>query len=574
LAATVMGIRGPRLGRGPARTRHANGQTPVEAPTAEGPRLHQAILHVFCPKMSPSMIFRAPEEPIAIPEVPLTPFLLERAASRADKPAFIDGPSGRTLTYRSWAEAVRSTSNGLARRGFRKGDVFAIYSPNLPEYAVAFHAVSLAGGIVTTINPLYTPAELSQQLKDAGARYLVTVPSCVAKVEQAARDCALREVFVFGEAEGTTPFAALASAGDPPVVAIDPREDLVVLPYSSGTTGLPKGVMLTHYNLVANVLQAGWGLGLNESDTMLGVLPFFHIYGLLVIMNLALHAGATVVTMPRFDLEQCLALVQMYRITFAPVVPPIVLALAKHPLVEQYDLTSLRIIFSGAAPLGANIAQAAATRLGCHVVQGYGLTETSPVTHSTRVRPGANLAGIGPPLVNTEAKIADVATGAELGPHQEGEICIRGPQVMKGYLNHPEATAAMIDADGWLHTGDVGYADEDSCFFVVDRVKELIKYKGLQIAPAELEAVLLSHPSVADTAVIPIRHAEAGEVPKAFVVLKSPAAADDLMAYVAERVAPYKKVRCVEFIEQIPKSASGKILRRVLVERERAARGD
>jgi acyl-CoA synthetase (AMP-forming)/AMP-acid ligase II len=443
--------------------------------------------------------------------------------------------------------------------------VFAIYSPNLPEYAIVFHAVSLLGGIITTVNPMYTVEELTAQLKDAGARYLVTTPAFVEKAEKAARDAGVREVFVFGESFSSL----LDSPPDPPRVEIDPRHDVVVLPYSSGTTGLPKGVMLTHYNLVANILQTEVVLGLTENDTVLGVLPFFHIYGMVVIMNMNLHVGATVVTMPRFDLEQCLELMQKYRVTFANVVPPIVLALAKSPVVDKYDLSRLRTIFSGAAPLGATLAQAAASRLRCKVPQGYGLTETSPVTHATRPGDaGLKPAGIGPPAPNTEVKIVDVATRAELGPNQEGEICIRGPQVMKGYLNRPDATAAMIDSDGWLHTGDVGFADSDGCFFIVDRVKELIKYKGLQIAPAELEAVLLGHPSIADAAVVPLADEEAGQVPKAFVVLKSHATADEIMGYVAERVAPYKKLRHVVITDQIPKSPSGKILRRILVARE------
>jgi acyl-CoA synthetase (AMP-forming)/AMP-acid ligase II len=521
------------------------------------------------------MIFRAPEPPLTIPEVPLTPFLLERAAARGDKPAFIEGPSGRRLTYREWAQAVRDTAVGLARRRFGKGDVFAIYSHNLPEYAVAFHAVSLLGGVVTTINPTYTVGELAQQLKDASACYLVTASLFLDKALQAARESGVREVFVFdpqGTIEGASPFASLlAEGGEPPAVAIDPRRDLIVLPYSSGTTGLPKGVMLTHYNLVANLLQIDAGVGVVEADTLLGVLPFFHIYGMVVIMNLSLYLGATVVTMPRFDLEQFLETLQKYRVTYANLVPPIVLALAKSPLVEKYDLSRLRLVFSGAAPLSENVARAAGDRIGCTVVQGYGLTETSPVTHVTRPEGSdLKLGGIGPPLPNTESQIVDLVTRAPLGPNQEGEICIRGPQVMMGYLNRPDATAAMIDEDGWLHTGDVGYADEDGCFYVVDRVKELIKYKGLQIAPAELEAVLLSHSAVADAAVVPLADEEAGEVPRAFVVLKGAAAnvtPEEIMGYVAQRVAPYKKLRRLEVIEQIPKSPSGKILRRLLVQR-------
>ena len=514
------------------------------------------------------MIFRAPESPLTIPEVALTPFLLQRAADRGDKPAFIDGPTGRTLTYRGWADAVRRVAAGLHQRGFRKGHVFAIYSSNLPEYAVIFHAVSLLGGVNTTINPVYTADELTRQLKDAGARYLVTAPPFVEKAEQAARHAGIREVFVFGEQSFKS---LLDSTGEPPSVSVDPRHDLVVMPYSSGTTGLPKGVMLTHYNLVANLLQSARVVGLTERDTVIGVLPFFHIYGMVVIMNLSLHVGATVVTMPRFDLQQFLQTLEKYRVTYAYVVPPIVLALAKNPLVDDFDLSRLRIVFSGAAPLGANVATAVSTRLSCDVNQGYGMTETSPVTHVARAGTASlKAASIGPPVPNTEAKIVEVVTGAELGVNQQGEICVRGPQVMKGYLNRPDATAAMIDIDGWLHTGDVGYADADGCFFVVDRVKELIKYKGLQIAPAELEAVLLAHPSVADAAVVPLADDEAGQVPKAFVVLKSQVTADQLMGFVAERVAPYKKLRSVEFTDQIPRSPSGKILRRVLVERDQA----
>ena len=517
------------------------------------------------------MIFRAPEQPLVIPEVPLTPFLLARAEERGGEAAFIDGPSGRQLTCGDWAVAVRQAAAALARRGLRKGDVLAIYSHNLPEYAIAFHAVALIGGVITTINPLYTEGELALQLRDCGARWLLTAPPFMERAQPVARELALAELFVFGAAPGATPFdELLRGSGDPPAVAIDPRRDLVALPYSSGTTGLPKGVMLTHYNLVANVLQAEAALSVREGDVVLGVLPFFHIYGMVVIMNLALRVGATVVTMPRFELQPCLQALQRYRVTYANVVPPIVLALAKHPLVDSYDLSRLRTLFSGAAPLGDELTAAATRRLGCEVIQGYGLTETSPITHAARTGNGTKAGSIGPPVPNTEVKVVDVETGAALGPGEDGEICVRGPQVMKGYLNRPEATAAMIDADGWLHTGDIGHADPDGCFFIVDRVKELIKYKGMQVAPAELEAVLLAHPAVADAAVVGLPDAEAGEIPKAFVVLAAAASAEEIQAFVAERVAPHKKVRSLELVDQIPRSPSGKILRRLLKERERS----
>jgi acyl-CoA synthetase (AMP-forming)/AMP-acid ligase II len=514
------------------------------------------------------MIVRGPYPEIAIPEVPLTPFVLEHAERRGEKPALIDGPTGRAVSYRDVAESARRVAAGLWARGFRPGDVFAIYSPNLPEYAIAFHAVALIGGIVTTVNPLYTSTELETQLRDAEAKYLLTVPPLVEKAREAARRTSLREVFVIGDSSWT---ALFGDADRVPDVSISPREDVVALPYSSGTTGLPKGVMLTHGNLVANICQVDAATEhVSEQDVVIGVLPFFHSYGLLVVMSVMLYKGATVVTMPRFELEAFLRYLQDYGVTRAYVVPPIILALAKHPLVDRYDLSRLRVIMSGAAPLSEAVARACAERVGCLVLQGYGLTETSPVTHANPEDPARiKLASVGPPLPNTECQIVDPETGTPRGANELGELWIRGPQVMKGYWKRPAETARAITPDGWLRTGDIARVDEDGYFYIVDRIKELIKYKGLQIAPAELEAVLLSHPAVADAAVIPSPDEEAGEVPKAFVVLKADASAEELMAYVAERVAPYKKIRRLEFVEQIPRSASGKILRRVLIERER-----
>jgi acyl-CoA synthetase (AMP-forming)/AMP-acid ligase II len=518
------------------------------------------------------MIFRGPYPDVAIPEVSLTDFILQTTGQFTDKAALIDGLSGRTLTYSQFEDRVRRTAASLARKGFRKGEVFGIFSTNCPEYAVAFHAVAMLGGINTPVNPLYTAEEAAFQLKNSGARFLVTSPQFVEKAQEAAGLSKIEELFVFGESEDATPFdSLLASDGDVPRVEINPREDLVALPYSSGTTGLPKGVMLTHYNLVANMRQMDGLEYFHAKDILLCVLPLFHIYGLVVVLNMGLHQGATVITMSRFDLEQFLSLIQEYRVTLSHIVPPIVLQLAKNPIVDDYDLSSLKMIFSGAAPLGVELTTECMQRVGCSIRQGYGMTETSPVTHSSPPKPeDMKLGAVGTAAPNTECKLVDFASGAEMGPNQEGELWVRGPQVMKGYLNNPEATARTIDSDGWLHTGDIGYADEDGHFFIVDRVKELIKYKGFQVAPAELEALLLSHPAIADAAVIPCADEEAGEVPKAFVVLKGEATAQEIMDFVAERLAPHKKIRFVEFISQIPKSASGKILRRVLVEKERA----
>lgn len=521
------------------------------------------------------MIFHSPFPDVTIPDVPFASYVLRHAEHLAQKPALIDGATGHTYTYGQIAHAVRQVANSLAGRGFGKGDVLALYSPNLPEYPIPFLAAALLGGTTTTINPLYTVDELTFQLNDAHAKFLFTVPAFVEKALAGQQHSNVQEVFSFGEAPGTTPFAALLeNEGDVSPAEINMREDVVALPYSSGTTGLAKGVMLTHHNLVTNLCQ--WEpIGMvTEQDIAIGVLPFYHIYGLMVILSLGLASGATIVSLPRFDLAQFLQTIQNYRVSIGYVAPPVLLALAKQPVVDEYDLSSLRVILSGAAPLGKDVQEVAAARLRCPVIQGWGMTETSPLVTGSPLESSRQKAGaVGVCVSNTECKIIDITTGAERGPDQEGEVCVRGPQVMKGYLNNPAATAGMLEADGWLHTGDIGYFDADGYLYIVDRLKELIKYKGMQVAPAELEAILLTHPAVADVAVIPRPDEEAGEIPKACIVLKPEiqASTDELMAYVAGRVAPHKKIRRIEFIEQVPKSATGKILRRVLIERERAS---
>jgi acyl-CoA synthetase (AMP-forming)/AMP-acid ligase II len=507
------------------------------------------------------------------PHQDVSSFVLERAHELDGKPALIDGPTGRTITYAELDRATRALAAGLAARGFSRGDALAIHMPNVPEYAVAFHGVARAGGRATTVNPLYTPRELEHQLRDSGAGILITVPPFLDVAREAAAAAGVDDVFVVGEAEGAAPLADLL--GDPaeaPEVPIDPANDLAVLPYSSGTTGLPKGVMLTHANLVANIVQIQDGFPISEDDVLIGCLPFFHIYGQTVIMNQGLRNGATIVTMPRFELEQFLELIERHSVSRVYVVPPIALALAKHPAVADRDLSSVDVIMSGAAPLGAELTEQVAGRVGCTVIQGYGLTETSPVTHVIRPH-GKNRAGtIGPPLIGTECRLVDPETGDEVAQGERGELWIRGPQVMAGYLNNPGATAATVDGEGWLHTGDIAVRDADGFYTIVDRLKELIKYKGFQVPPAELEAVLIGHPDVADAAVIGVPDDEAGELPKAFVVPASDSVdAEGLMEFVAGQVAPQKRIRLVEQVEEIPKSPSGKILRRVLKERETAS---
>jgi acyl-CoA synthetase (AMP-forming)/AMP-acid ligase II len=514
-------------------------------------------------------IYRSPHPALDIPSTPLTDFVLARAHERGDRAALVDSTTGRTISYAKLPGMVDCVAASLARLGLKQRDVCAIFSPNTPEYAVAVLAIARLGATVTTASPMNTRDDLVKQLRDSRARFLFTSPAVGDTALDAAATAKPEQIFSFGTMAGAMPFDELvAQPGTPPAVSIDPN-DVVALPYSSGTTGLPKGVMLSHRNLVANILQVDSTGHLHDGeDTLLCFLPFFHIYGLVVIMLLGLRSGATLVVIPRFDLEQYLDLVERYRATMLHVVPPIVLALAKSPCVSGRDFSSIRKLFSGAAPLGADVIRQCTARVGCFVQQGYGMTEASPATHTTSEDAATAKAGsIGVLVANTECRVVDPMTGNDVAAGQDGELWIRGPQIMLGYLNRPDETRAMLDADGWLHTGDIGHADDDGHFFIVDRLKELIKYKGMQIAPAELESVLLSHPAVADAAVVPQKDEDAGEIPHAFVVLKAPVTADELMTFVAARVAPYKKIRRLDFIDAIPKSPSGKILRRVLRDR-------
>ncbi len=513
--------------------------------------------------MMSSPAFSSPLADVIIPETPLTGFVLRKAVQLADRPALIDGPSGRVITYAGLSDAIHRLAGGLQAMGFGPGSTLALLAPNCPEYAMVFHACAVAGGTVTTVNPTYGANEVRFQIMDAQASLVITIPAFIDTARAAMTGTAAAELIVIGGADGVRSLDQLM--GEPiDQVPVDVHEAIVVLPYSSGTTGMPKGVMLSHYNLVANILQTNAAIEYQPGDAALAFLPFFHIYGMQVLMNCLLAQGVTVVTMPRFDLEQALSLVQQHRIAHFYAVPPVVLALAKHPLVDRYDLSSLRSVFSGAAPLGGDVAAAAAARIGCPVVQGYGMTELSPVSHITvlgQFKPGSS--GVTAP--NTQTRIVD-QQGNDCPVDQEGEVWIKGPQVMKGYLNNPEATAATIDANGWLHTGDIGRIDADGHLTVVDRLKELIKVKGFQVPPAELEALILTHPKVADVAVIGIPDEESGEIPKAFVVLRAgeSASAEDIRQFVQGHVATYKQIRLVSFVDAIPKSASGKILRREL----------
>jgi acyl-CoA synthetase (AMP-forming)/AMP-acid ligase II len=414
----------------------------------------------------------------------ITEAVLENSAKFANRRFAYDFLDGRSFTYTDLKSNISSTANGLLSVA-HPGDTVAIFSPNSYYYTVALHGALSAGMVVSPASPQFKPDELALQLKDSGSKFLYTI-NPLKDVALAAADLAgiprKNVIVAYGGAEGCLPFESLLT--HPPLTPTDlvksPKE-IAVLPYSSGTTGPPKGVELTHANLISNMIQMDHAEHFTPQDVVAGVLPFFHIYGLMISVLFAPHKGAQVVMFPKFDFEQFLTAVQTHHITYAPVVPPIIIALAKHPMVANYDLSSLRVILSGAAPLGKEIQVAVADRLGCVVKQAYGMTEMSPVSHFTPTSK-VKIGSIGVPVADTDVKVVDLEAGTTLPVGGVGEICVRGPQVMKGYHARPQETAKTIDGEGFLHTGDIGYADGEGYYFVVDRKKELIKYKGHQVS--------------------------------------------------------------------------------------------
>ena len=533
------------------------------------------------------MSFKSPFPDVEIPDVSVYDFLFGSLSDAdRDRPALTDGASGTTTTYGQLAAQVDGVAGALAARGVGVGDVVGLHSPNVPAFAAVFHGILRAGATATTINALYTAEDIAKQLTDSKAKALFTVSPLLPQAKAAAAQVGIPDdlVIVLDGAEGHPSLRDLLGQGAPaPQVSFDPATHLAVLPYSSGTTGRPKGVMLTHRNLVANVCQIVPRMGIAADDRLLAVLPFFHIYGMTVLLNAALYQRASLVTMPKFDLVEFLKIVADQKCTYVFIAPPVAVALAKHPLVDQYDLSSVHTIFSGAAPLDNELGKAVATRLNCAVRQGYGMSEMSPVSHSIPFdRDDVALDSVGFTIANMECKLVDPGTGEEVAyPEpgsgkisEPGELWCKGPNIMLGYLGNDAATAETLDADGYLHTGDIATLDADGVVTIVDRLKELIKYKGYQVPPAELEALLLTHPQIADAAVIGVLDADGEEVPKAFVVKQAEADLDEdaVIAFVSERVSPHKKVRKVEFIDIVPKSAAGKILRKDLRAAEASAK--
>lgn len=501
------------------------------------------------------------------PRRPLSFYLGDAAQRFGEKPAFIE-PDGREFSFQQMWGAARRVARFLQDAGIGKGQVVAFFSPNCAEYVPAVHGSFLTGATVTTLNHLYREREVAHQLQDTEAVAVFTQRHLLPVVEAAKPEVpSLAHVWVLEDIWEI----AQSVAGEPAPVDIDPDNDIALLPYSSGTTGLPKGVMLTHASMSANVLQAIGTNITNDRSVVLDFLPYFHMYGMVVFLNACVAGGVTQVIVSRFDPEQMLHLIEKHRITDLFVVPPALMALLHVAGTRKFDTSSLRFTLSAAAPLAPELAEQARRAFGCPVLQGYGMSEACALTNASPLDHIKVTTG-GPPVSDTVEKVVDLDTGEELPAGEVGELLVHGPQVMRGYWKRPEASAEALTEDGWLRTGDICRLDEDGYVIVLDRKKEMIKYKAYQVAPAELEGILLEHPAVMDAAVIPKRDLEAGEVPKAFVVLRPDwqATRDDILQFVASRVAPYKKIRALEFVSSIPKTLSGKILRRQLIEQERA----
>ncbi|WP_077615479.1 AMP-binding protein [Caenibacillus caldisaponilyticus] len=533
------------------------------------------------------------------PNRPLYDYLLEAAEKFPNKIAihFL----GKELTYDQLLDETIRLAGQLARLGLKKGDRVAIMLPNSPQSVISYYAVLMAGGIAVQTNPLYTERELEHQLRDSGAKMIVCLDQLYPRVSRVKANTELETIIVTGVQDylpfpknllfpivsktkipkkrefkgldrvylftdlirtGTTDFAP---------VPVDPEEDLALLQYTGGTTGVAKGVMLTHRNLIANTEQARKWMYRNRygQEAILGVLPFFHVYGMTVVMNLGIMHVAKLIILPRFNVEETLKTIEKQRPTLFPGAPTMYIALINHPDIHKYDLSSIETCISGSAPLPVEVQQTFERLTGGKLVEGYGLSESSPVTHCNLIWGERVPGSIGIPFPDTDAKIVSPETGEELPVNEIGELAVKGPQVMKGYWRRPEETASVLK-DGWLLTGDMAYMDERGYFYIVDRKKDVIIASGYNVYPREVEEVLFEHPDVLEAAVIGVPDAYRGETVKAYVVPKPGRTLDEkaLDAHCRKYLAAYKVPKLYEFRDELPKTIVGKVLKRVLIEEE------
>ncbi|KAJ8947197.1 hypothetical protein NQ318_015545 [Aromia moschata] len=535
-------------------------------------------------RMSGDGVVKSPLGPCPkIPNENLVEHVFKNMDNWIEAPAATCAATGRSYTFGMLRMLINRCAQALVGHcGLKPREVIGLLLPNIPEFPIVCHGAIEAGLTVTFVNPLYTPDEIKRQFENAGVKMIVTVPLLleVATTIGPTLPGYRSTICVGGEddvSKNIHGLQSLLTAGhESELSGINPRE-LALLPYSSGTTGLPKGVMLSHYNLVSNLVQGERPEILDpiasngERHQTLTVLPFFHIYGFNGILNLCLRSGCHIITLPRFSPEDYIKALETYRPTVLFVVPSLLTFLASHPALTSDHLASVELVQSGAAPLSEGQLQQFREKLprpDVIIRQGYGMTESAPVTFCMpKLTPASKIGTIGIPYPGTETKIVSLKTGEPLGTHQSGELLVRGPQVMMGYLNNEKATADTIDEDGWLHTGDVAYYDEDCYFYIVDRCKELIKVKGNQVSPTELEHLILEIEGIADAAVVGIPDNLAGEVPRAYVVRKPGLNIneEDIQRLVNSKVTHYKKlVGGVKFIESIPRSPIGKILRNEL----------
>lgn len=522
------------------------------------------------------MIFESRYENVDIPEITTPQWVLQRAKEFGQRPALIDGLSGRAIAYHQLQQRARHAAKSLTLRGYRKGDIFLIYSPNTPEYAIAFHAIAMIGGIIASINPLLSFEESEHWINRLQAKCILTTSHFMEKARQLKARTAVTEIFTFDQSRQSSPFGELFESvmlpNEAPTHAlIYPRRDVLALSLTSGVTGNPRVVVQTHRNYVSNLCQVEAVDPIKEGEVFVGVAPFHHVYGRFMLLCHALRHGATVVTLPRFELATFLRAIETYRATRAPVTPPVISLLATSPMVDQFDLSSLTHLYSTGSPQDPEIAARCAARLGCIIKQGYGLTEAGPAISVSDAPDDHNSTGA--ILPNTEIRIVSPSNGLDLPINEQGEIWVRGPQVMETYLEAPEETAAILDREGWLKTGDMGEVDEFHRLKVHDRVKDMIVFEQELAAPSRLESLLLAQPEIADAAVIETLDENNGKGLKVFVVLRTAVTEQEMTAILAARLGSRPQFQSIELVDSIPKAGGGKILRRRLRDAQRSEAG-